>query len=201
MTAYFAPIRDMQFVINELADLSRLPLPTFAEQEVGPSCWKPSRRKPPNWPPRCWRRSTNRATLGVRIDPCWSRSRRRLHRGVSKLHRRRLERHRQPCGTRWPRSAGAVQHGDPGDVEFGQHVLRAVPDAQRRRDRAISRAGRRATGAVPAEHGQRRMDRHHESDQPQAGSDLSAVRTRAVPQDDHYRIFGRRSSSPGAITT
>ena len=37
MTAYFAPIRDMQFVINELADLSKVAaLPTFAEQEVGP---------------------------------------------------------------------------------------------------------------------------------------------------------------------
>ena len=28
--------------------------------------------------------------------------------------------------------------------------------------------------------------------EPQAGSDLAAVRTRAVPQGDHYRIFGQK---------
>ena len=28
--------------------------------------------------------------------------------------------------------------------------------------------------------------------EPQAGSDLSAVRTRAVPEGDHYRIFGQK---------
>ena len=37
MTAYFAPTRDMQFVINELAGLNEVTaLPAFAEQEVNP---------------------------------------------------------------------------------------------------------------------------------------------------------------------
>ena len=37
MTAYFAPTRDMQFVINELANLDAVAaLPAFAEQDVGP---------------------------------------------------------------------------------------------------------------------------------------------------------------------
>jgi alkylation response protein AidB-like acyl-CoA dehydrogenase len=67
MTAYFAPIRDMQFVINELADLSegcRSPHLRRAGGWPGAG-WKPSWRKPPNWPPRCWRRSTSRATCRV----------------------------------------------------------------------------------------------------------------------------------------
>ena len=38
--------------------------------------------------------------------------------------------------------------------------------------------------------------------EPQAGSDVGAVRTRAVPQPDGaYRIPGPRSSSPAASTT
>jgi alkylation response protein AidB-like acyl-CoA dehydrogenase len=28
--------------------------------------------------------------------------------------------------------------------------------------------------------------------EPQAGSDLSAVRTKAVPEGDHYRVFGSK---------
>ena len=37
MTAYFAPTRDMQFAINELAGLAEIAaLPAFAEQDVGP---------------------------------------------------------------------------------------------------------------------------------------------------------------------
>jgi acyl-CoA dehydrogenase len=37
MTAYFAPTRDMQFVINELAGFSEVAaLPAFAEQDAGP---------------------------------------------------------------------------------------------------------------------------------------------------------------------
>jgi len=28
--------------------------------------------------------------------------------------------------------------------------------------------------------------------EPQAGSDLSAVRTKAVPEGDHYRLYGQK---------
>jgi hypothetical protein len=86
--------------------------------------------------------------------------------GLSKIRRWRLERHRlRSHGSRRPRSAGATQHRDPGDVEFGQHVLRAVPDAQWRRDRGDQPRRLRGTkGVISAEDGQRRMDRHHESD-------------------------------------
>ena len=37
--------------------------------------------------------------------------------------------------------------------------------------------------------------------EPQAGSDLGQVRTRAALEGDHYRLSGRRSSSPGATMT
>ncbi|WP_395137554.1 hypothetical protein [Schlegelella aquatica] len=37
------------------------------------------------------------------------------------------------------------------------------------------------------------MDRHDEPDEPQAGSDLALVRTKAVPQGDGtYRISGQK---------
>ncbi len=35
--------------------------------------------------------------------------------------------------------------------------------------------------------------------EPDAGTDLAAVKTKAVPMDDHYLITVRRSLSPGVI--
>ena len=82
-------------------------------------------------------------------------------------------------------------HRGPGDVARGQHGFRAVPDADPgcRRGFSLLRH-RRAEGALSPEHGVGRVDRHDESDRVAGRLRSAAVRTKAVPEGDHYRIFG-----------
>ena len=92
-----------------------------------------------------------------------------------------------------PRPApGAVRAGG-GDVEWREHGLHALPDADARRDRSDR--------AVAVRRGQNRTylpkmvagewTGTMNLTEPQAGSDLAAVRTRAVPAGDgRYRMYG-----------
>ena len=82
-----------------------------------------------------------------------------------------------------------------GDVACGEHGVRPVPAADAGRDR-----GDRACAARPSRR-RRYLPKMVSGDwtgtmnltEPQAGSDLAAVRTRAVPQGDgSYKLFGQK---------
>ena len=88
---------------------------------------------------------------------------------------------------------GADRRGDRRDVELGQYELCALPVADRRGDGGDQ-------GARSDELKSRFLPKLVSGEwagtmnltEPQAGSDLSAVRTRAVPEGDHYRLFGQK---------
>ena len=101
-----------------------------------------------------------------------------------------------------PQLVATAGRGDVARLEPG---VRPVPAADPGRDRGASScaARRRAEGAVPAEDGRAATwTGTMNLTEPQAGSDLAAVRTRAVPQGDGTTgSTARRSSSPTASTT
>jgi len=78
-------------------------------------------------------------------------------------------------------------------MEFGQHGFRSVPLADRRGDGGAQQHGARELKArylpklVSGE-----WTGTMNLTEPQAGSDLSAVRTKAVPEGDHYRLYGQK---------
>ena len=118
--------------------------------------------------------------------------------------RARLERPRQGSGVRRPGHAAPRSRRDRRNVERGQHGVRAVPDAHRRRDRGDRDERLRCVEAnVSAEDGERRVDRHDEPDR-------AAGRVRSRGRAHEGGAAGRtaatsstatRSSSPTASTT
>ncbi len=138
MTAYTAPTRDMQFVINELAGMAEVAaLPAFAEQEAGPELVEAVLEEAAKLAAEVLAPLNHSGDVqGVKIGP----------KGVipadgfAKAYRKFVEGGWNGIGcpgrARRPGLAGDDQHRHPGNVELGQHVLRAVPAAERRRDRS-----------------------------------------------------------------
>ncbi|MDG4554166.1 MAG: acyl-CoA dehydrogenase [Candidatus Competibacter sp.] len=195
MTAYFAPIRDMQFVINELADLSEVAaLPAFAEQEVGPELVEAVLEEAAKLATEVLAPLNKPGDVqGARIGPD----------GVVPAAGFG-EAYRSFIDGGWNGIGSPVEHGGQGLPELFNTATQEMwnsanmsfalcPMLNAGAIEAISRAGsaeQRALYLPNMVSGE--WTGTMNLTEPQAGSDLSAVRTRAVPHGDHYRIFGQK---------
>ena len=195
MTAYFAPIRDMQFVINELADLSKIAtLPAFAEQEVGPELLEAVLEEAAKLATEVLAPLNKSGDVqGAQIGPA----------GVIPATGF-TEAYRSFIDGGWNGIGSPVEHGGQGLPELFNTATQEMwnsanmsfalcPMLNAGAIEAISHAGsaeQRALYLPNMVSGE--WTGTMNLTEPQAGSDLSAVRTRAVPQDDHYRIFGQK---------
>ncbi|MGB5062464.1 MAG: acyl-CoA dehydrogenase family protein, partial [Candidatus Competibacter sp.] len=195
MTAYFAPIRDMQFVINELANLSKVAaLPAFAEQEVGPELLEAVLEEAAKLATEVLAPLNKSGDVeGARIGPDGVIP----AAGFTEAYRNFIE-------GGWNGIGSPVEHGGQGLPELFNTATQEMwnsanmsfalcPMLNAGAIEAISRAGsteQRAMFLPNMVSGE--WTGTMNLTEPQAGSDLSAVRTRAVPQGDHYRIFGQK---------
>ena len=203
MSAYTAPLKDMRFVLNELAGLSEVAkLPGYEEAT-------------PDTVDAILEEAAKFAS-GV-LDPLnrsgdeegsvWKdgnvRTPKGLQGGLQALLRRRLERAVARSGV--GRAGVAEARFDAGhrNDHLGQHVVFALPDAHAGRDRGDAGGGHGATEEdFPAEDVRRQLDRHDESHRaagglgPRAGAHQGRAR-RAITTAS----AARRSSSPSASTT
>ncbi|QQS55408.1 MAG: acyl-CoA dehydrogenase C-terminal domain-containing protein [Candidatus Competibacteraceae bacterium] len=195
MTAYFAPIRDMQFVINELAGLSEVAaLPAFAEQEVGPELVEAVLEEAAKLAAEVLAPLNKSGDIqGARIGPEGVLP----ATGFSEAYRSFIE-------GGWNGIGCPVEHGGQGLPELFNTATQEMwnsanmsfalcPMLNAGAIAAIEQAGSAEQQALYLPNmvsgewtGTMNLT------EPQAGSDLSAVRTRAVPHGDHYRIFGQK---------
>lgn len=195
MTAYTAPTRDMQFVINELAGMAEVAaLPAFAEQEVGPELVEAVLEEAAKLASEVLAPLNHSGDVqGVKIGP----------KGVipadgfAKAYRKFVE-------GGWNGIGCPAEHGGQGLPEMINTATQEMwnsanmsfalcPLLNAGAIEAISRAGSEQQQAlylpkmVSGE-----WTGTMNLTESQAGSDLSAVRARAVPEGDHYRIFGQK---------
>ncbi len=193
MTAYSAPIRDMLFVINELAGvdhLARLPGYEDVNGELMAAVLEEAGR-----------------LAGEVLAP--------LNRGGD-LDGSRWDEHgvttppgfadayRQFVAGGWNGLKGPLEHGGQGLPEL---LNTAVIEMWNSANLSFALCPLLTSGAVEAlkKHGSAEQQRRFLTKlvtgewtgtmnltEPQAGSDLAAVRTRAVPEGDHYRLFGQK---------
>ena len=112
----------------------------------------------------------------------------------AQVRRRRLAAAARRAGVRRAGRAHRAGHGGGGVVGFGESRVQAVSDADAGRDRGASIAAARRSRK------QKYLPKMVSGEwtgtmnltEPQAGSDLAAIRTRAVPEGDHYRLFGQK---------
>ncbi len=195
MTAYTAPTRDMQFVINELAGMAEVAaLPAFAEQEVGPELVEAVLEEAAKLASEVLAPLNHSGDVqGVKIGskgviPAD---------GFAKAYRKFVE-------GGWNGIGCPVEHGGQGLPEMINTATQEMwnsanmsfalcPLLNAGAIEAISRAGSEQQQAlylpkmVSGE-----WTGTMNLTESQAGSDLSAVRARAVPEGDHYRIFGQK---------
>ena len=195
MTAYCAPTRDMQFVINELADLAEVAaLPAFADQEVGPELVEAVLEEAAKLATEVLaplNKSGDRQ--GARIGP----------EGVVPADGFTAA-YQQFIEGGWNGLGCPVEHGGQGLPELLNTATQEMwnsanmsfalcPMLNAGAIEAIRQAGSAAQRALflPKMIGGAWTGTMNLTESP-AGSDLSAVRTRAVPEGDHYRIFGQK---------
>ena len=195
MTAYCAPTRDMQFVINELAGLAEVAaLPAFADQEVGPELVEAVLEEAAKLATEVLaplNKSGDRQ--GARIGP----------EGVVPADGFTAA-YQQFIEGGWNGLGCPVEHGGQGLPELLNTATQEMwnsanmsfalcPLLTAGAIEAIRRAGSAEQQALflPKMIGGEWTGTMNLTES-QAGSDLSAVRTRAVPEGDHYRIFGQK---------
>ncbi|HRX69685.1 MAG: acyl-CoA dehydrogenase C-terminal domain-containing protein [Gammaproteobacteria bacterium] len=196
MTAYFAPTRDMQFVINELAGLNEVTaLPAFAEQEVNPELVEAVLEEAAKLATEVLAPLNKTGDiLGARLDP---------QKGVIPADGF-AEAYQKFIDGGWNGLASSVEHGGQSLPELINTATQEMwnsanmsfalcPMLNGGAIEAISRVGSAEQKALYLQQlvsgewtGTMNLT------ESQAGSDLSAVRTRAVPEGDHYRIFGQK---------
>jgi len=195
MTAYCAPTRDMQFVINELAGLTEIAaLPDFAEQEVGLELVEAVLEEAAKLAAEVLAPLNKSGDLqGVRIDP----------EGVIPADGF-TEAYQKFIEGGWNGIGCSVEHGGQGLPELLNTATQEMwnsanmsfalcPMLTAGAIEAISRVGSAEQQALflPKMVGGEWTGTMNLTESP-AGSDLSAVRTRAVPEGDYYRIFGQK---------
>ena len=194
--SYTAPIKDMQFVLNELAGLKQiqqLPGCEDATDETVQAVLEENARfmsevvAPLNWSGDIAAGSDGRtATVTTSAG---------IQRGVSLVWRGGMAGNPasdRSTAVRVFRRSSCRVHGDDAG---GQPVVRTVSVADRWCDRGA--AGRRHRDEQKQAYLPRLIDGTWTGTmnltEPQAGSDLAQVRTRAVPQaDGTYRLFGQK---------
>ena len=195
MTAYTAPTRDMQFVINELAEMAEVAaLPAFAEQEVGPELVEAVLEEAAKLASGVLAPLNHSGDVqGVKIGP----------KGVipadgfAKAYQKFVE-------GGWNGIGCSTDHGGQGLPELINTATQEMwnsanmsfalcPLLNAGAIEAISQAGSEQQKALylPKMISGEWTGTMNLTES-QAGSDLSAVRARAVPENDHYRIFGQK---------
>ncbi len=195
MTVYNPPLRDMNFVINELAGLDEVAaLPAYAEQEVSAElaeaildeAGKLARDvlAPLNWD-------------GDQNGARWEDNKVYATPGFGDAYKQFTE-------GGWNGLAGPMEYGGQGLPELLNTPTYEMWNAS---NMGFALAPLLSAGAVECL-------KHHASDElktiylekmisgewagtmdltePAAGSDLSNVKTKAVPEGDHYRLFGQK---------
>jgi acyl-CoA dehydrogenase len=195
VTAYFAPTRDMQFVINELANLDAVAaLPAFTEQDIGPDLTEAVLEEAAKLAaevlaPLNKSGDTQGASIGpdgvIPAD------------GFTAAYQQFVE-------GGWNGLGCSTEYGGQGLPEL---VNIATQEMWNAANMSFALCPMLNGGAIEA-------IRHAGSPEQkalflpkmvsgewtgtmnltesQAGSDLSAVRSRAVPEGDHYRIYGQK---------
>ncbi len=195
MTAYSAPTRDMQFVINEVAGLAEVAaLPVYADQDVGPELTEAVLEEAAKLASGVLAPLNHSGDVqGVKLGP----------EGVvpadgfAGAYQKFIE-------GGWNGIGCPVEYGGQGLPEL---LNTATEEMWNSANMSFALCPLLTSGAIEA-------ISHVGSDQQkatflpkmtsgewtgtmnltesQAGSDLSAVRARAVPEGDHYRIFGQK---------
>ena len=195
MTAYFAPTRDMQFVINELAGLSDIAaLPAFAGQDVGPELVEAVLEEAAKLAAEVLAPLNKTGDLqGAKIGP----------EGVIPADGF-AEAYRGFIEGGWNGISSPAEYGGQGLPELFNTAAQEMwnsanmsfalcPMLNAGAIEAISRAGsaeQKALFLPKMVSGE--WTGTMNLTESQAGSDLSAVRTRAVPEGDRYRLFGQK---------
>jgi alkylation response protein AidB-like acyl-CoA dehydrogenase len=193
MTTYTAPMRDMSFVINELADLQGLvTLPAY--QEMTPDLvaavldeagkFANAVLAPLNRP-------------GDQQGASWSREGVTAAEGFGAAYRQFID-------NGWTSLSGDPEYGGQGLPGL---VAAATAEMWNAANMSFALCPMLTAGAMEAikAHASAALKDVYlghlisgawtgtmNLTEPQAGSDLAAVRTRAVPEGDHYRIFGQK---------
>ena len=196
MTAYTAPTRDMQFVIDELAGLSEVAaLPGFAEQEIGPELVEAVLEEAAKLAAEVLAPLNHSGDVeGARLVP---------GQGVIPADGF-AEAYRSFVAGGWNGVSSPVEYGGQGLPELintaaqemwnsANMAFALCPLLNAGAIEAISQAGSAAQKALylPKMISGEWTGTMNLTES-QAGSDLSAVRSRAVPNSDHYRIFGQK---------
>jgi alkylation response protein AidB-like acyl-CoA dehydrogenase len=193
MSSYVAPLKDMMFVLTELAGWTRSP-PCQATRKPPPTWWKPSSTSRPSSPVACWRRSTTGDQEGAK----WADKAVTMPKGFK-------EAYAQFVDNGWNALSGNPEHGGQG---LPKVVSAAVQEMWKSSNMSFSLCPLLTLGAIEAlelagTDAQKAMYLPNmvsgkwtgtmNITEPQAGSDLAAIRSRAVPQGDGtYRIFGHK---------
>jgi alkylation response protein AidB-like acyl-CoA dehydrogenase len=193
MTTYIAPVRDMQFVIRELAGLERLAaLPGYEEAtlELADAVLEEAAKLA----------SEVLAPLNKTGD----------EQGASLTRDGVVA--AQGFGAAYRRFVENGWNGLGGDSEYGGQglpglIAAATVEIWNSANMAFALCPLLTAGAMEAlkQHGARELKARYlpklvsgewtgtmNLTEPQAGSDLSAVRTKAVPEGDHYRLYGQK---------
>jgi len=195
MTAYTAPTRDMQFVINELAGLAAVAtLPAFAEQDVSPSLVEAVLEEAAKLAAEVLAPLNHSGDVqGARMSP----------QGVIPADGF-AEAYQKFVAGGWN---GIGCHAEFGGQGLPESINTATQEMWNSANMSFALCPMLNGGAIEA------ISRVGSATQKamylpklvsgewtgtmnltesQAGSDLSAVRTRAVPEGDHYRLFGQK---------
>ena len=195
MTAYLAPTRDMQFVINELAGFADIAaLPAFTEQEVNPELVEAVLEEAARLASGVLAPLNHSGDAqGVKIGP----------EGVIPADGF-AEAYRKFIDGGWNGLGCDPQYGGQGLPEV---INTATEEMWNSANLSFALCPLLNAGAIKAIHhvgseAQKALYLPKMTSgewtgtmnltESQAGSDLSAVRARAVPEGDHYRIFGQK---------
>jgi acyl-CoA dehydrogenase len=193
MTTYRAPVRDMQFVINELADLKGFAAvpgfeevtPDLVEAVLGEAAKLAGEVLAP----------INQT--GDERGAAWTPDGVVASEGFAAAYRQFVD-------NGWNALAGDPERGGQGLPNL---VAAAAVEMWNAANMSFALCPLLTAGAMEAinAHASDELKDHYlpnlvsgawtgtmDLTEPQAGSDLSAVRTKAVPEGDHYRVFGQK---------
>ncbi|HTP85716.1 MAG TPA: acyl-CoA dehydrogenase family protein, partial [Bryobacteraceae bacterium] len=193
MTTYLAPVRDMHFVINELADLRAVAaLPGY--EEVTPDLTAAVLEEAAKFAGEVLAPLNK---LGDERGASWTKDGVVAAEGFGAAYRQFVD-------NGWNALSGDPEHGGQG---LPNVLAAAAVEMWNSANMAFALCPLLTAGAMEAikahassELKNRYLPRLVSGDwtgtmnltEPQAGSDLSSIRTRAVPEGDHYRIHGQK---------